>query len=279
MKYDNLTREIFGNKGVAALLAVLLGADVAEVQALPTRLAKTQLEVDALCRVRMPDGRWRLVHIETQSANDPDMPMRMLGYYVQIERTAGKKYDLATAEPLQYVLYVGPGPVKMATRPRYKLLRSYSYTLVNLADIPALRFLQQPDPDIRLLALLGKHDNLVALLEYLLLDIQQSADEQVKQKERIQRLIIISRLRNLQDKCTQLVNTMDLSIRTLIKDIPLIQEAVAEAVAEGEAKGRLESAVLLLDHDIIPREKVRALFELTDAELDAAIEKYSIRKK
>lgn len=47
MKYDNLTRDLFGKQGLAPLLHLLLDMPLRQVQPLKTRLSKAHLEVDA----------------------------------------------------------------------------------------------------------------------------------------------------------------------------------------------------------------------------------------
>lgn len=252
MQYDNLMRELVGKENAAPLLEVLFGLQMQQVQPLKTRLAKTQLEVDALFKVQMVDGQWQLVHLEVQTGNERAMPMRMLRYLCHIEATAGQDADLASPLPLQFVLYMGAGPLTMPAAPPYLQLACYSYTQVNIADFPADLFLQLPDPDLQLLALLGKTANPKTLLEHLFRLIYDSGEPVTKQRKRAQRLYILSNLRKLDDECLTLVQNMDPALIDILKESSLYKQVMAEGIEKGREEGREEgllqaAAAVVLD--------------------------------
>src|SRR5580698_974505 len=82
----------------------MLGASAAVRQWANVELPKTQnLRVDLLAELLSG----QLQHIELQSANDLEIPFRMLEYRVIIFRSKGRY-------PLQIVLYVGNEPLRMS---------------------------------------------------------------------------------------------------------------------------------------------------------------------
>ncbi len=69
----------------------------------------------------------RLLHIELQSTNDPNMPVRMLEYAVGIRRAYGRF-------PRQVVLYAGRRSMKMTDRLRETDLE-FRYGLIDLREL------------------------------------------------------------------------------------------------------------------------------------------------
>ena len=78
-----------------------------------------------------------LVHIEMQSTNDPDMPLRMAEYCLGVYRQSRKF-------PKQILLYVGQPPLSMKSelRDRDVLIR---YRAVYIRDLDGERLLESPN--------------------------------------------------------------------------------------------------------------------------------------
>jgi hypothetical protein len=89
-----------------------------------------------------------LVHIELQSSNDSEMPLRMLQYCFDVLRLFGRY-------PAQIVLYVGDAPLNMETGLHGPRL-DYSYRLVDIRDLDGERLLHSERVDDNIVALLTR---------------------------------------------------------------------------------------------------------------------------
>ncbi len=99
--YDTTLKQLFRSNAPVAL------------QSLIGRQVEKWLDVE-LPRVQNPrvdllgeDADGELVHVELQSANDPEMPLRMSEYCFAIRRKLGRF-------PSQTLVYVGQPPMTMA---------------------------------------------------------------------------------------------------------------------------------------------------------------------
>jgi predicted transposase YdaD len=89
-----------------------------------------------------------LAHIELQSTNDEDMPIRMLNYYIHVRKKFGRY-------PQQVVLYVGDEPPRMETELRGPAL-DYSYRLIDVRDLDGERLLKSERVDDNIIAMLTR---------------------------------------------------------------------------------------------------------------------------
>ena len=78
-----------------------------------------------------------LVHLELQSGNDTNMPLRMAEYCLGVFRLYGKF-------PRQILLYVGRAPLRMDSELRSADLR-YRYRAVDVRDLDGDRLLESED--------------------------------------------------------------------------------------------------------------------------------------
>jgi hypothetical protein len=105
----------------------------------------------------------RLLHVELQSTNDPKMPLRMLDYGVGILRTRG-------VFPLQLVIYVGNGPLRMANRLQTEGL-TYEYSLIDIRNIDGEALLESPLISDNLMAVLTNLDDSVSAIRRIMMRI------------------------------------------------------------------------------------------------------------
>ena len=129
MKYDNLLKTIFFD-AMPALLRLLHCPPVVEYLSVEfPRKHKMIADMVAL----LEDGR--ILHLEFQVKNDPEMHWRMFHYYGTIQQRWQK------AEVVQVVIYLGGGPLTMTPvidRRRCK----FSYDIIDMQQVPARVFLK-----------------------------------------------------------------------------------------------------------------------------------------
>ena len=181
MKYDNLLKTIFFD-AMPALLRLLKCAPVVEFLSVefPPR-HKNVADVVAL----LADGK--ILHLEFQVKNDPDMHWRCYHYFGSISQRWPK------AEVIQVVIYLGNGPMNMVTsidRPTCK----FHYEIINLQEVPAEVFLDSPKDAERMLAAVAKSEDPRATLRQIMTSWKGLSESEVR--ELVERLRTLSQLRD-----------------------------------------------------------------------------------
>ncbi len=181
------------------LSKILSPAPIKEL--LPTNFPSTELRVDFLARLEDDS----ILHIEFQSFNDPNMPFRMLRYYLAI-------WERYPSSPIkQLLVYVGNRKLRMKSRLRIRNL-TFSYEILDIRQIDCRVLLESPDPMDRLLACLCKVEDEVYLIEKLIKTMEGMNEEE--RKDYILKALTLTELRpNLRIKLTEEVKPMPIVVR------------------------------------------------------------------
>lgn len=134
-------------KRIAIDMAIyLFNLDVSDAELLETEFQRVEdRRADLLLFVKAPEQF--LLHIEVQNDNHPQMPERMLRYWLDIHNTHPNL-------PIhQYVVYIGKEKLRMLNAIQQTCL-SYEYKLVDMREIDCQHFLQHDSPDALVLAIL-----------------------------------------------------------------------------------------------------------------------------
>jgi len=181
------------------LSKILAPAPIKEL--LPTNFPSTELRVDFLARLKDES----ILHIEFQSFNDPNMPFRMLRYYLAIL----ERYP--TSPIKQLLVYVGNRKLRMKSRLRLRNL-SFSYEILDIRQIDCKVLLESPDPMDRLLACLCKVEDEVYLIEKLIKTMESMNEEE--RKDYLLKALTLTELRpNLRIRLTEEVKHMPIVVR------------------------------------------------------------------
>ncbi len=181
------------------LSKILAPAPIKEL--LPTNFPSTELRVDFLARLEDDS----ILHIEFQSFNDPNMPFRMLRYYLAIL----ERYPSSPIK--QLLVYVGNRKLRMKSRLRIRNL-TFSYEILDIRQIDCKLLLESPDPMDRLLACLCKVEDEVYLIEKLIKTMEGMNDEE--RKDYLLKALTLTELRpNLRIKLTEEVKPMPIVVR------------------------------------------------------------------
>lgn len=230
MLYDHLLKELFSLSHAEALLSLLLGQPVASAALLSTDMAlrTPQRYPDLLYRVHLADGSAMPLHIEVQSANEADMPLRMVEY-------GGILCRQLQALPLQLVLYIGNEPLTMPACLPGPMF-TWQYLLADIRSIPAELFLKLPQPHHRILAVLGHTLDMEALVYHLATDLLATGASKAELLRWADGLQILSIIRKFEFQAKEIVEkTMGVYID--ITKAPLYQEGREEGLEEGMEKG------------------------------------------
>ncbi len=220
------------------LSKILAPAPIKEL--LPTNFPSTELRVDFLARLEDES----ILHIEFQSFNDPNMPFRMLRYYLAIL----ERYPNSPIK--QLLVYVGNRKLRMKSRLRLRNL-SFSYEILDIRQIDCKVLLESPDPMDRLLACLCKVEDEAYLIEKLIKTMESMNEEE--RKDYLLKALTLTELRpNLRIRLTEEVRHMPIVVRPedirlpkrkLKKDI-LYRLGLEEGKQIGLEEGRKEGEVI-----------------------------------
>jgi len=220
------------------LSKILAPAPIKEL--LPTNFPSTELRVDFLARLEDES----ILHIEFQSFNDPNMPFRMLRYYLAIL----ERYPNSPIK--QLLVYVGNRKLRMKSRLRLRNL-TFSYEIIDIRQIDCRVLLESPDPMDRLLACLCKVEDEVYLIEKLIKTMEGMNEEE--RKDYLLKALTLTELRpNLRIRLTEEVRHMPIVVRPedirlpkrkLRKDI-LYRLGLEEGKQIGLEEGRKEGEVI-----------------------------------
>ncbi len=256
------------------LSKILAPAPIKEL--LPTNFPSTELRVDFLARLEDES----ILHIEFQSFNDPNMPFRMLRYYLAI----WERYPNSPIK--QLLVYVGNRKLRMKSRLRLRNL-SFSYEVLDIRQINCKMLLESPDPMDRLLACLCKVEDEAYLIEKLIKTMQGMNEEE--RKDYLLKALTLTELRpNLRIRLTEEVRHMPIVVRPedirlpkrkLKKDLLYrlgleegkqigLEEGKHIGLEEGLLKSAQEMVIAIIEGKLgyVPEEIANRIREIKDVE-------------
>ena len=229
MKYDNLLKRVFFD-AMPALLRLSNCAPVVQYLSVEFPLRhKMVADVVAL----LADGR--ILHLEFQVTNDPDMHWRCYHYFGSISQ------QWPEADVIQVVIYLGSAPLTMQAaiaKPTCK----FHYEILNLQEVPAEVFIDSPVDAERILAVVSKSDDPRATIRRILASWKGMPENQLR--ENIDRLRTLSQLRKHEIMTIEEVRRMPFEID--VTDTELYQLGQEEGKAKGKEEGKREEASRIL---------------------------------
>ena len=194
---------------------------------------------------RLTDGR--ILHVELQEDDDPNMPWRMLEYYAPLRLTYER-------EPWQIVLYVGAGRPKRMIHIREKRLR-FSYDVIDIRQLNAEPLLESDQLSDNLLAILCNVKDVRAVSRRILQKLRALPMKQAK--DAAFKLTILSKLRRAEKIVLKEVNAMFTITREDLLEWPGISELLIsgeqQAEVRGEKKGERRGEINLLTKQLEAR--------------------------
>lgn len=208
-----------------------------------------------------------LIHIELQSRNDSNMPLRMAEYCLSVYRRFGRF-------PSQILLYVGEEPMRMQAELIGPEL-SFRYRLVNIRDLDGERLLDSEAVGDNVIAILARLRNSHAAIRRI---AEKIAILPVEQREApLKQLRLLAGLRHLEDQVEQEVRKMP--ITEDIRNHKVFIREMAEALHEGRQQGELTVLRRLIEKrfgpipdwatDRLAHSSIPELDELSERLLDA----------
>ena len=256
MQQYDLTLKLILQKRMPALLRVLRLDGVAEILTVEFPL---HLKVLPDMVVRLVDGR--ILHIEFQTANDPRMVSRCLGYWQVIA-------DLwPHGEIVQVVVYLGDGLKSMASGVKRGKLQ-YEFDILNLQEVDAKAFLESESDVERMLAVLCRSDDPRATIAAILASWKHLPAKEVF--ENITDLMVLSQLRKrdtiVHEESRAMPIEIDISQNVWFKMGEECGEARGEA--KGEARGEAKLLAKFLERRFGPLPET-VLTRISSADVEA----------
>jgi len=249
-RYDISLKNLI--KGIPyKFLELITGRKFSSIKFLDVKLPKIlEKEADLI----FSDEKGSIYHIEIQSFNDKEMPLRMLLYFSLILANYGKA-------PFQYVIYVGEEPLRMENTLKIGNLE-YSYNLVNLSEeIPCEELLRSSNPNDWILSILCKTDDEERLVKEVLRRIASLEDER-KKRELLSELLIVAGLRKkkILNIVAKEVKSMPITID--LEEHPLLKESLERKFKEGLEKAKKEDTINLYRELKLSPEKIAKLLNI-----------------
>ncbi|MDW8087854.1 MAG: Rpn family recombination-promoting nuclease/putative transposase, partial [Candidatus Calescibacterium sp.] len=171
MRYDSAIKTTFEKVALGVLR--VLGYEVVEIKPIPQEMQVGKLVADFLAIVKLKDGTEFILHVEFQTRNDPDMPKRMLRYFSII--FSGHNLPIR-----QIVIYLGNEELTMSNKIDMKsggTSISYEYEIIDLKEVQAEKFLESEAPDVYLLAILGRTEDISEVVRKIISRLRESFEK------------------------------------------------------------------------------------------------------
>jgi len=217
-EYDVALKNIL-TRPVSSVLAQLTGASAKWLNVEAPKVSNRRVDLLG----ELPN--WNLVHIELQSKNEKDFPLRMAEYLFAIGRQYGRL-------PRQVVLYVGEAPLRMKDRvegPDF----SVRFHLVDIRDLDGEQLLASTNIGDNVLAVLTRLGEQPKAVRRILKRI--AAGRPAERNQALPELFIVAELRRITG-----------SIKTEVEKMPILldimdNEVLGPVLRKGLRQGRVEA--------------------------------------
>jgi hypothetical protein len=208
-KYDVALKLVLQDHADATMRAIA-GAPVVRWHNI--ELPQTQLSrMDLLGETAARD----LVHVELQSTNDGQIPLRMSEYYL-------KTYRLLGRFPYQVVLYVGEAPLSMPSVFRSPSL-VHSFKIVDIRELDGRELLASPGIGDNIMAVLARLADVRAAMHQILERFASLGPQE--RRDARDRLLILTDLRRI-----------DPFLIEEVQNVPITQDYEYDQFIKGEVR-------------------------------------------
>ena len=209
--FDRIFRE--NSSRMIAWIERRYGYKIEKYTLLKEKIPKTlEREIDFLCKIKTKKYGELLLHMEFQSADNNEMIYRMQEYHALISR----KYKLPVR---QVVMYMGEEESKMITQlPIAGIFTGFDLISVHKIDIE--EFISDQFPEVIVMALLSNYDkeNIEKVLYTIVDNIKKVVKHEDTLKRYINQLLILSRLRNLEESVTKILEDMPITFEVDVEN-------------------------------------------------------------
>jgi len=189
------------------------------------------------------------VQFEFELKDNTNMDKRMLEYIGILHKNTNKPV-------LQFVVYLGKGKAKMNNSIKFGQL-DFAFNVVSIEDFDYKEFLDSPYPEEVLLSLLAFHEDISdeELLKLILQRFIQLKGKSLATKKFTNQLVMLSRVRNLQNTVIKIVKNMNDIGFDINSDILYLEgvetgfekgvvKGIEEGIEKGSERGRLKQSII-----------------------------------
>jgi hypothetical protein len=224
------------------------------VQLKEKRQTTLEREMDFFYEVETEEGYKFILHLEFQTENEDDMLYRNGEYHgIALRR---KKMEIK-----HVVLFLGEGKATMPTRlPENQIYKGFD--LININEFNSKTLLESQIPDVILLAILGDYpkEQTKTIIRLILRRLELTCKNPVEQSKYFKQLILLSRLRKIEDLTTKITEEMPITF-DMESDV-LYRKGKTKGEIEGIEKARLQTAKNLIENTDFSDEKIAFLASL-----------------
>ncbi|MEL7146993.1 MAG: hypothetical protein AAFO69_11530 [Bacteroidota bacterium] len=248
------------------LLEKLLNISIKQATEIKDKIQTTiEREPDFLKRIIDHDNHEFILQLEFQTQDDHEMKYRMAEYKAILQR----KYKIPVR---QFTIFLGPKAPTMQTELSEEE-QIIGFELLNIQDLSTASVLNSEIPEEIILAILTEYpetDTEEVILR-IISKLQQTATDEAQLRRVIQQLLILSRLRNLEDITTEKTEQMPITY-DITKD-GIYKRGVREGHQQGMLEGKREAREETKDQVILRALKLGALTieqiaEITEVSVD-----------
>jgi predicted transposase YdaD len=231
-EYDAALKNILTRPGSSVLTQLTGASSVRWINVEAPKVSNRRVDLLG----ELPDGN--LVHIELQSRNEKDFPLRMAEYLFGIRRKYGKL-------PRQVALYVGEAPMLMDDRIEGPDV-SVRFHLLDIRELDGEQLLGSANMGDNVLAVLTSLGEQPRAVHRILERI--AAGPPGERDQALAELLILARLRRLSVEVIRETEKMPILEDIMDHDVigPLLRQGRAEGRLEGRQEGRVEGQVEIL---------------------------------
>src|ERR1022692_3618335 len=221
-EYDVALKNILTRPGSSALAQLTGASSLKWINVEAPKVSNRRVDLLG----ELPDGN--LVHIELQSRNEKDFPLRMAEYLFGI----GLRYGRL---PRHVVLYVGEAPLRMKDRVE-GLDVSVRFHLVDVRDLDGEELLASAHVGDNVLAVLTRLSEQPKVVRRILERIGAGSPEE--RDTALAELLILAKLRRLSGVVKR--ETEKMPIMEDIMDHDVIGPAIRKGLRQGRVEGQVE---------------------------------------
>ena len=217
-EYDVALKNILTKPGTSILVQLTGASSLRWINVEAPKVSNRRVDLLG----ELPDGN--LVHIELQSRNEKDFPMRMAEYLFGIGRQYGRL-------PRQVALYVGEEPLRMKDRVESPGV-SVQFHLVDIRDLDGEKLLASSNIGDNVLAVLTKLSEQPKVVRRILERIAAGSPDERDQA--LAELLILARLRRLSGEVKREAEKMPITEDIMDHDVlgPVLRKVRAEGQME-----------------------------------------------
>jgi predicted transposase/invertase (TIGR01784 family) len=224
--FDKIFKENL-NEIIFSLTEELCGLKIEKFENISLVMQRTKEQRPDFAKIATDSSGRYVLHFEIQTANEKEMPWRMLEYFEFFYR----KYEIPVR---QFVLYIGKNKLSMLSDINLENLK-FNFQIIDFQHLDYRTFINSKKPESIILAILcdyrsKKPESVISEI------LQHLADSETENLQKyIFQLKILSALRDLEEETVKEVENMPFNY-DMTRD-PHFRKGISEGISQGISEG------------------------------------------